>query len=54
MNARILVVDDSRLARRMLRQILESVGHMVEEAPDGAAALDSTFSTAPTWCFWTW
>ena len=40
MKARILVVDDSQLARRTLRQILESVGHSVEEASNGMEALE--------------
>ena len=40
MKIRILVVDDSSLARRMTRKILEELGHEVEEAPDGAQALE--------------
>jgi two-component system, chemotaxis family, chemotaxis protein CheY len=40
MSAKILVVDDSGLARRMLRQLLEEMGHSVEEASDGAQALE--------------
>jgi CheY-like chemotaxis protein len=40
MSAKILVVDDSGLARRMLRQLLEELGHSVEEASDGAQALE--------------
>lgn len=40
MNARILIVDDSGLARRLTRQYLEELGHSVEEASDGAAALE--------------
>ena len=43
MNARILIVDDSSLARRTLRQILESQGHSVEEASDGAQAIERYF-----------
>lgn len=43
MNERILVVDDSSLARRTLRQILEGAGYQVEEAPDGAQALERYF-----------
>lgn len=38
---KILVVDDSGLARQMLRQILESGGHQVIEATNGDGALDS-------------
>lgn len=43
MNERILVVDDSSLARRTLKQILEGAGYQVEEAPDGAQALERYF-----------
>ena len=38
--AKILVVDDSALSRRMLRAILEEGGHQVLEAPDGLMALE--------------
>lgn len=38
---KILVVDDSGLARQMLRQILESGGYQVIEANNGNRALDS-------------
>ncbi|MBA4146875.1 MAG: response regulator [Verrucomicrobia bacterium] len=47
MNAKILVVDDSSLARRTLRQILESVGHTVEEATNGAEGLEKYFLNRP-------
>jgi len=40
MKANVLVVDDSSLARRMLRQVLEEMGHSVEEASDGSQALE--------------
>jgi two-component system chemotaxis response regulator CheY len=40
MNAHILLVDDSGLARRTLRQILASAGHTVDEAKDGMEALE--------------
>ena len=43
MSTRILIVDDSALARRMMRQILESAGYEVEEATDGAQALERYF-----------
>ena len=43
MSAKILVVDDSGLARRTLRQYLEELGHTVEEATDGAQALERYF-----------
>ena len=40
MRSKILVVDDSGLARRLTRKILEELGHEVEEASDGAQALE--------------
>jgi two-component system chemotaxis response regulator CheY len=40
MNERVLVVDDSGLARRTARQILERAGYQVTEAEDGMAALE--------------
>jgi two-component system, chemotaxis family, chemotaxis protein CheY len=43
MKAKILIVDDSSLARRTTRSALESLGHTVEEATDGADALERYF-----------
>ncbi len=40
MKRKVLVVDDSSLARRMTRRILEELGHEVEEAPGGPEALE--------------
>ena len=40
MKPKILVVDDSGLARRLIRKTLEESGHDVEEASDGAEALE--------------
>lgn len=40
MNAKVLIVDDSSLARRTLRKMFEELGHTVEEASDGAQALE--------------
>jgi two-component system chemotaxis response regulator CheY len=40
MKKKILVVDDSSLARRITRRMLEELGHEVEEAPGGAEALE--------------
>lgn len=37
---RILIVDDSETARGMLRRDLESEGYAVDEATDGALALE--------------
>jgi len=44
--ARILVVDDSELARRMLGDILTRHGHEVTGAPDGDSALAFLGETA--------
>lgn len=40
MSCKVLVVDDSGLARRSLRQILEPAGYEVVEAEDGLIALE--------------
>jgi len=45
--AKILIVDDSALSRRLMRRILESAGHQVLEAPDGVVALESYFLERP-------
>lgn len=47
MKAKILIVDDSALARRTLRQILESAGCDVAEAEDGLSALERYFLEKP-------
>ena len=47
MSARILVVDDSALARRRARSILEGAGYDVVEAEDGMAALERYFVAKP-------
>ena len=39
----ILIVDDSGMARRVMRQSLEEMGHTVEEAIDGNQALERYF-----------
>ena len=36
-----LVVDDSRVVRKVARRILENNGYVVSEAPDGQQALDA-------------
>lgn len=38
--ARILIVDDSSLSRRMLRNILEPGGHTIVDVADGMQALE--------------
>jgi two-component system chemotaxis response regulator CheY len=47
MNAKILIVDDSSLARRTSRRILEQIGLTVEEATGGAQALEQFFLNRP-------
>ena len=47
MSVRILVVDDSGLARRRARAMLESAGYEVLEAEDGMAALERYFVARP-------
>ena len=47
MNQRILIVDDSGLARRNARRILEAVGYEVLEAEDGMTALEQFFVQKP-------
>ena len=47
MNAKILIVDDSALTRRTLRQILETAGCEVVEAEDGLAAMERYFLEKP-------
>jgi two-component system chemotaxis response regulator CheY len=40
MSAKILVVDDSGLARRLIRKLLEELGYQAEDVPDGEQALE--------------
>ena len=47
MSGRVLVVDDSGLARRRARGILEGAGYEVVEAEDGMAAIESYFVARP-------
>ena len=47
MKARVLVVDDSALSRRTLRQILEPAGYDVVEAEDGLSTLERYFIEKP-------
>ena len=47
MKAKILLVDDSGLARRSVRQMLESAGYEVVEAEDGMIALERYFLEKP-------
>lgn len=47
MNGKVLVVDDSGLARRRVRGILEGAGYDVIEAEDGLSALERYFIAKP-------
>ena len=47
MNAKVLIVDDSALTRRSLRQILEAAGCEVVEAENGLDALERYFLDKP-------
>jgi two-component system, chemotaxis family, chemotaxis protein CheY len=44
----ILVVDDSAMVRRHVRITIEKLGHFVEEAADGTAALESIAKQRPS------
>jgi two-component system chemotaxis response regulator CheY len=44
---KVLLVDDSGLARRRVRQMLESDGYEVIEAEDGVVALERYFVDKP-------
>lgn len=44
---RCLIVDDSRVIRRVARRIVEDLGFKVEEAVDGVKALDATRVSMP-------
>lgn len=45
--ARILLADDDKPTRDLVKRALESDGHSVEIAQDGSEALDSLMSGAP-------
>ena len=47
MTAKVLIVDDSAMSRRMVRRILEDGGYNVIEADEGVAALESYFLEKP-------
>jgi len=47
MSAKILLVDDSGLARRSARRTLEGAGYEVVEAEDGLGALERYFTEKP-------
>jgi two-component system chemotaxis response regulator CheY len=45
--ARILIVDDSAMSRRILKRILESAGHQITEAEEGMGAIERYFLEKP-------
>ena len=45
--AKILIVDDSAMSRRILRRILETADHSVIEADDGMVAIEKYFLEKP-------
>ena len=47
MSQKVLLVDDSSLARRSTRRILEGAGYEVVEAEDGMAAIERYFVEKP-------
>ena len=47
MKKKILIIDDSSMSRRMMRRIIESAGHDVVEADDGAAGIEKYFLENP-------
>ncbi len=47
MSRKVLLVDDSGLARRSTRRILEGAGYDVVEAEDGIAAIEQYFVEKP-------
>jgi two-component system chemotaxis response regulator CheY len=47
MTSKVLLVDDSGLARRSTRRILERAGYQVVEAEDGMAAIEQYFVEKP-------
>ncbi len=47
MKTKVLLVDDSSLARRTLRLLLEEIGHEVSEASSGPQALERYFLDRP-------
>ena len=47
MSKKVLLVDDSGLARRSTRRVLEGAGYEVVEAEDGMAAIEQYFVEKP-------
>ncbi|MDE2030425.1 MAG: response regulator [Alphaproteobacteria bacterium] len=49
-----LIVDDSRVIRKVARQIFESLGYACEEAEDGKVALDACTAKMPDFVLLDW
>jgi len=49
-----LIVDDSRVIRKVARQIFDSLGFSCEEAEDGKQALDSCMAKMPDFVLLDW
>lgn len=47
MSGKILIVDDSAYARRIVRSTLEKAGHTVQEAATGMSAIEAYFLDRP-------
>ncbi len=46
-NSRVLVIDDAADIRSLLRELLERLGYLVNEASDGKAGLRTLYSSPP-------
>jgi two-component system, chemotaxis family, chemotaxis protein CheY len=49
-----LIVDDSRVIRKVARQIFETIGYTCEEAVNGQAALDACTAKLPDFILLDW
>jgi two-component system chemotaxis response regulator CheY len=49
-----LIVDDSRVIRKVARQIFEALGYTCQEAENGRAALDACVPTLPDFVLLDW
>jgi len=47
MQKNCLIVDDSKIVRKISRKIMETIGYNVTEAEDGAKALEQCMQTMP-------
>lgn len=54
MTATVLVVEDEKKIRDLLRGMLERAGLVVVSTGSGAEAIDLAGGHSPTWSCWTW